>query len=78
MDCTEFTSFHKIGNSGSRDTSSMVQAEFVGLLSLSLCTVTDCLVCVSWRPSTVYFSVTVSEGILCLVRKCSISCTASY
>jgi len=59
MDCFEFMPFHKIGNSGSRDTSSMVQAEIVGLLSLSLCNVTDCLVCVSWPPSTIYFSVTV-------------------
>jgi len=72
MDCFEFMSFHKTGNNGSRDTSSIVQAEFVGLLSLSLCTVTDCLVCVSWRPATVYFSVTVRYGILCLVRRCSV------
>jgi hypothetical protein len=27
MDCSEFMSFHKIGNSGSRDTSSTVQAK---------------------------------------------------
>jgi len=60
MDCFEFMSFHKIGNGGSRDNSSKVQAEFVGLFSLSLCTVTDYLVSVSWRPATVFFSVRVS------------------